>query len=158
MVKPRLAGKRGLYPKQRRFTMRTLITALIILSLFAGILAVTGQEVIDLSTLNMKPTNVPTVNLDVKRTSTATSDQAVLDLSTLNKSPVLSNANMVSITGPAPTTFTPMFAIRNANISTNEANTIFTPFFAIRNSNVSAGAPDTVFTLPVAIGNTNQTA
>jgi hypothetical protein len=138
--------------------MRTLITVLIVISLFAGILAVAGQEVIDLSTLNKKPTDVPTVNLDVKQTSTATSNHAVLDLSTLNKSPVLSNANVVSITGPAPTAFTPMFAIRNANISTNEANTVFTPFFAIRNNNVSAGAPDTVFTLPVAIGNTDQTA
>ena len=138
--------------------MRTLTAVLIVLSLFAGIIAVAGQEVIDLSTLNKKPTNIATINLDVKQTRSATTNQAILDLSTLNKKLVLSNANLVILTGPAPTTITPMFSIRNANLSSSEANTVYTPFFAIRNTNVSANGPDVVFTLPVAIGNADQAA
>ncbi len=137
--------------------MRMLITVLITFLLFTGVLAVTGQDIVDLSTLNKKPTSVTPINLDVKSKGSPTSNMEVLDLSTLNKKPVVSNANVVSITGPSPTTITPMFAIRNANITVSEPGAVYTLPFAIRNANLSAGEPDTIYTLPIAIGYNNET-
>jgi len=66
----------------------------------------------------------------------------VLDLSTLGKKQVTPLANMTMIKGPNPTTVTPMFSIRNANITT-VASTIFTLPQAVGSNEV--------YTPPIAI-------
>lgn len=131
--------------------MKIILTIIVISMLFAGILAAAGADgVIDLSTLGKKSVetiNIPATSLGMSNVPAtqlggATTGQ-VLDLSTLGKKKAESTTPAVMIKGPSPITITPMFAIKNSNITT-EAGTVFTLPQAV-------GANNTVYTAPIAI-------
>lgn len=131
--------------------MKIILTIIVISMLFAGVLAAAGADgVIDLSTLgkksvetiNIPATSLGTSNVPATRLGGATTEQ-VLDLSTLGKKKAESTVPAVTIKGPSPITITPMFAIKNSNITT-EAGTVFTLPQAV-------GANETVYTPPIAI-------
>lgn len=134
--------------------MKILLTVIVISMLFAGVLAAAGADgVLDLSTLGKKNTeainipatslgtsNVPATQLGGKTTTTQTQ---ALDLSTLGRKRAESTVPPVVIKGPSPITVTPMFSIKNSNITT-EAGTVITLPQAV-------GANNTVYTAPIAI-------
>ncbi len=131
--------------------MKIVITIIAVSMLLAGVLIAAGADnVLDLSTLgksNIGTINIPAVSQSmpgVPATSLgANATPQVIDLSTLGKKTVMSTTSALSIKGPVPVTITPMFAIKNQNITT-EANTVFTLPQAV-------GANSTVYTPPIAI-------
>jgi hypothetical protein len=113
--------------------MKAILSALVVLILFASIIVVSGQGPIDLSTLRSKPVMEP---VKLPRLSPALPtypptalggnlDKTVIDLSTLSKKLMIPAVPATLISGPTPITVTPSFAIRNTNI-TGTSNTIFT--------------------------------
>lgn len=131
--------------------MKVTLTIIVVSMLLAGVLVAAGADgVIDLSTLGKK--SMDTVSIPVLSQNMPgllatylgeNSSPQVIDLSTLGKKTVESTAAPVMITGPTPITITPMFAIKNKNITT-EANTVFTLPQAV-------AANSTVYTPPIAI-------
>ncbi|MFB3763921.1 MAG: hypothetical protein ACE14P_01580 [Methanotrichaceae archaeon] len=131
--------------------MKLVLTIIVVSILLAGVLIAAGADnVIDLSTLGRS--NQGTINIPVISQSMASipathlgesATPQVSSLSTLGKPKVESTTSALKINGPSPITITPMFAIKNQNITT-EANTVFT-------LPVAVGANSTVFTLPIAI-------
>jgi hypothetical protein len=124
---------------------------LIVIVLLASV-AVTASaaDVLDLSTLGKKP-SIEAVSLPrlspTMPTIAATSlggnlNSNVLDLSTLGKKALL-NVSTSMIKGPTPVTVTPMFAIKNTNV-TNQAGSVITLPQAI-------SATPSVYTPPIAI-------
>lgn len=128
--------------------MRLILTIFVVLVLLTGMSNAAG--VLDLSTLN-KNTTKQTITLpQVSPTMPTIAPTAlggkvetnVLDLSTLGKK-VQSKVSATLIKGPTPITVTPMFSVKNTNVTT-EANTVFTLPQAI-------SANPTVYTPPIAI-------
>jgi len=124
---------------------------LIVSVLLAGVLAsASAADVLDLSTLNKKP-SLQTIALPQLSATMPTIpptalggkvSKEVVNLSTLGKkTQTLANAAMIR--GSNPITFTPMFAVKNANV-TNQAGTVFTLPQAI-------SANPRVVTPPIAI-------
>lgn len=131
--------------------MKLILTIIVVTVLLAGVIAMaSAADVLDLSTLNKK-TSVPAISLPqvspnmptVAPTALGGNVKSnVLDLSTLGKKAHL-NVTTTMIKGPAPVTITPMFAVKNANV-TNLAGAVYTLPQAI-----SANA--SVYTPPIAI-------
>ena len=131
--------------------MKLVLTIIVVSMLLAGVLIAAGENnVLDLSTLGKNSLgtiafpvisqNMP--NVPVTHLGENTTPQ-VSDLSTLGKPKVESTGAPIMIKGPSPVTITPMFSIKNQNI-TSEANTVFTLPQAI-------SANSTVYTPPIAI-------
>lgn len=131
--------------------MKLILTVFVITVLLASV-AVTASaaDVLDLSTLGKKPSleavslpqlspTMPTIAPTALGGSSRTD---VLDLSTLGKK-AQTDVSATMIKGASPVTITPMFAIKNANV-TNQAATVFTLPQAI-------SANPTVYTPPIAI-------
>lgn len=131
--------------------MKATLTIIVVSMLLAGVLVAAGAEgVLDLSTLGKKSIdtiNIPMVSQNMPSVpATSLGESAapqVIDLSTLGKKKVESTIAPLIIKGSAPITITPMFAIKNQNVTT-EANTVFTLPQAI-------AANNTVYTPPIAI-------
>ena len=131
--------------------MKVTLTIIVVSMILAGVLVAAGADgVIDLSTLGKK--SMDTVSIPVLSQNMPgilatylgeNSSPQVIDLSTLGKKTVESTTPPIMITGPTPTTFTPMFAIKNQNVTT-QANTVFT-------LPVAVAANSTVYTPPIAI-------
>ena len=124
---------------------------LIVSVLLAGVLAsASAADVLDLSTLNKKPSLQAVALPQLTATMPTTPPTAlggkvnkeVVNLSTLGKK-TQTRADATMIRGSNPITFTPMFAVKNANV-TNQAGTVFTLPQAI-------SAHPRVFTPPIAI-------
>jgi hypothetical protein len=131
--------------------MKLILTLFVVTVLLASV-AVTASaaDVLDLSTLGKKP-NIEAVSLPrLSPTMPTIAPTAlggnlngnVLDLSTLGKKALL-NVNATVIKGAAPITVTPMFAVKNTNV-TNQAGSVFTLPQAI-------SATPSVYTPPIAI-------
>ena len=129
-----------------------LILSVIVVSVFlAGVMSLaSAADVLDLSTLNKKPIletialpqvspNMPTI---APIALAGDEKKEVLDLSTLGRKAEL-NVSATLIKGANPVTITPMFAVKNTNVTTR-AGTVFTLPLAI-----SANA--SVYTPPIAI-------
>jgi hypothetical protein len=131
--------------------MKLILTVFVITVLLAGTaIMASAADVQELSTLGKKPSieaiSLPKVSATMP-TIAPTSlggnvKKDVLDLSTLNRKASL-GLSATMIKGATPVTFTPMFAVKNAN-STNVAGAVYTLPQA-----VSANA--TVYTPPFAI-------
>ncbi|HOV51344.1 MAG: hypothetical protein A4E44_00367 [Methanosaeta sp. PtaB.Bin018] len=128
--------------------MKLILTIFVVLVLLAG--ASNAAGVLDLSTLNKNTTKQtialpqvsPTMPTIAPTTLGGNVESNVLDLSSLGKK-VESKVSATLIKGPTPITVTPMFSVKNTNVTT-EAGTVFTLPQAI-----SANA--TVYTPPIAI-------
>ena len=131
--------------------MKLILTLFVVTVLLASV-AVTASaaDVLDLSTLGKKP-SIEAVSLPrlspTMPTIAATSlggnlNSNVLDLSTLGKKALL-NVNTTMIKDASPFTITPMFAIKNTNV-TNQAGSVITLPQAI-------SANPSVYTPPIAI-------
>ncbi len=114
--------------------MKLILTVFVASALLASVLATASAEgVLDLSTLGkntaQQPTALPQVSPTMPATAPATLGGGmktdVLDLSTLGKKQLKPSIPATSIKGPNPVTVTPMFSIRNANI-TAAASTVYT--------------------------------
>jgi len=125
---------------ERRLKMKAFLIVLVVSVLFAGVVAsASAQDVLDLSTLGKKQT---TASVSASALG-GNVDTEVLDLSTLGKKALLPDVNTTMIKGATPVTITPMFAIKNMNITT-EANTVFS-------LPQTVAANPGVYTLPIAI-------
>jgi len=131
--------------------MKLILTVFVITVLLAcAAVTASAADVLDLSTLGKKP-SIEAVSLpQLSPTMPTIAPTAlggnlksnVLDLSTLGKKTQL-DAAATMIKGASPVTITPMFAVKNTNL-TNQAATVFTLPQAI-----SASA--SVYTPPIAI-------
>jgi hypothetical protein len=131
--------------------MKSILIVIVVSVLMAGVMATaSATDVLDLSTLNKKPVletiALPQVSPNmpsVAPTALAGDEKKeVLDLSTLGKKAKL-NVSATLITGANPITVTPMFAVKNTNLTT-KAGTVFTLPLAI-------SAKASVYTPPIAI-------
>jgi hypothetical protein len=131
--------------------MKSILTVIVVSVLIAGVMAAaSAEDVLDLSTLNKKPVletiALPQVSPNMPSISptalAGNEKKEVLDLSTLGKK-AKSAVSATQITGANPVTITPMFSVRNTNMTTI-ASTVFTLPLAI-----SANA--SVYTPPIAI-------
>jgi len=128
--------------------MKLILTIFVVLVLLAGVSNAVG--VLDLSTLNKNTTKQtialpqvsPTMPTIAPTNLGGNVESNVLDLSTLGKK-VQSKVSATLIKGPTPITVTPMFSVKNTNVTT-EAGTVFTLPQAI-------SANPTVYTPPIAI-------
>ena len=147
----RIKARYARVPGEWRLIMKATLTIIVISMLLAGMLVAAGADgVLDLSTLGKKSIdtiNIPMISQNMPSVpATSLGENAtpqVIDLSTLGKKIAESTVAPVVIKGAAPITITPMFAIKNQNI-TSEANTVFTLPQAI-------AANSTVYTPPIAI-------
>jgi hypothetical protein len=131
--------------------MKSILTVIVVSVLMAGVMATaSATDVLDLSTLNKKPAletiALPQVSPNMPSISptalAGNENKEVLVLSTLGRKAKL-NVSPTMITGANPVTITPMFSVKNANVTT-KAGTVFTLPLA-----VSANA--SVYTPPIAI-------
>jgi hypothetical protein len=131
--------------------MKLILTVFVVTVLLAcAAVTASAADVIALSTLGNKPSleavSLPQVSPTMPTVApTPLGDNLtgnVLDLSTLGKKAQLDTTATV-IKGASPVTITPMFAVKNADV-TNQAGTVFTLPQAI-----SASA--SVYTPPIAI-------
>jgi hypothetical protein len=131
--------------------MKLILTVFVVTVLLAcAAVTASAADVIELSTLGNKPSleavSLPQVSPTMPTIApTPLGDNLtsnVLDLSTLGKKAQLDTTATV-IKGASPVTITPMFAVKNADV-TNQAGTVFTLPQAI-----SASA--SVYTPPIAI-------
>ncbi len=135
--------------------MKVKITLIVLLMFMAGLQMASASDVMDLSTLGKKPVIDPVALPRISSTMPTSAGQAApayipLDLSTLGKvnKPVI---DPTVIKGPTPITITPMFSIRNGNI-TSGSNTVVTPAHALRGPDINYLTPrTTVYTPPIAI-------
>jgi hypothetical protein len=131
--------------------MKLILTLFVVTILLASV-AVTASaaDVLELSTLGKKtsveavtlPKLSPTMPTIAPTTLGGKQNTEVLDLSTLGKK-AQANANVSMIKGATPVTVTPMFSVKNGNV-TNQAGSVFTLPQAV------AAAPS-VYTPPIAI-------
>ena len=131
--------------------MKLILTVIVVSVFLAGVMSLaSAADVLDLSTLNKKPIletialpqvspNMPTI---APIALAGDEKKEVLDLSTLGRKAEL-NVSATLIKGANPVTITPMFAVKNTNVTTR-AGTVFTLPLAI-----SANA--SVYTPPIAI-------
>jgi hypothetical protein len=131
--------------------MKLILTVFAITVLLASV-AVTASaaDVLDLSTLGKKPSREPVSLPQLSPTMPTIAPTAlggssrvdVLDLSTLGKK-AQTDVSATMIKGASPVTVTPMFAVKNTNL-TNQAGSVFTLPQAI-------SANPSVYTPPIAI-------
>jgi hypothetical protein len=131
--------------------MKLILTLFVVTVILASV-AVTASaaDVLDLSTLGKKPATEavslprlsPTMPTIAPTALGGKQNSNVLDLSTLGKK-AQANANVSMIKGATPVTVTPMFAVKNGNV-TNQAGSVFTLPQAI-------SATPSVYTPPIAI-------
>ena len=131
--------------------MKLILTVFVITVLLASV-AVTASaaDVLDLSTLGKKPSREPVSLPQLSPTMPTIAPTAlggssrvdVLDLSTLGKK-AQTDVSATMIKGASPVTVTPMFAVKNTNL-TNQAGSVFTLPQAI-------SANPSVYTPPIAI-------
>jgi hypothetical protein len=130
--------------------MKLILTLFVVTVLLASVaITASAVDVLDLSTLGKKP-NIEAVSLPrlsptmptIAPTALGGLKGNVLDLSTLGKKALL-NVNTTVIKGAAPITVTPMFAVKNTNV-TNQAGSVITLPQAI-------SANPSVYTPPIAI-------
>jgi hypothetical protein len=131
--------------------MKLILTLFVVTILLASVaITASAADVMDLSTLGKKPVveavtlprlspTMPTIAPTALGGKIKTD---VLDLSTLGRKAQV-NANVSMIKGAAPVTVTPMFSVKNSNV-TNQAGSVFTLPQAV------AAAPS-VYTPPIAI-------
>ena len=134
--------------------MKLILTLFVVTVLLASV-AVTANaaDVLDLSTLGKKPATEavslprlsPTMPTIAPTALGGNLKSNVLDLSTLGKK-AQANANASMIKSASPVTVTPMFSVKNGNM-TNQAGSVFTLPQAI-------SATPSVYTLPQAISAT----
>jgi hypothetical protein len=131
--------------------MKLILTVFVVLAILASVLATASAEgVLDLSTLNkntaLQATTLPQVSPAMPTTAPVTlggnERTDVIDLSTLGKKQLTPSVAATVIKGSNPVTVTPMFSIRNTNITT-AANTVYTLPQAV--------GGNIVFTPPIAI-------
>jgi len=135
--------------------MKVKITLTVLLLFMAGLYVASASDVLDLSTLGKKPVIDPVSLPRVSSTMPTSTGQAAtayvpLDLSTLGKvnKPKI---DPLVIQGSTPITVTPMFSIRNGNISSG-TNTVVTPAHALAGPEINYLTPQTtVYTPPIAI-------
>ncbi len=131
--------------------MKVTLMVIAVLMLLAGILIAAGADnVLDLSTLgknNLGTITIPVTSQNMPSVPVThlgeSATPEVSNLSTLGKPKVESTTPAKQITGPSPVTITPMFAIKNQNI-TSQANIVFTLPLAVSSNS-------TVYTPPIAI-------
>jgi len=131
--------------------MKLILTLFVVTVLLASV-AVTASaaDVLDLSTLGKKPSMEavslprlsPTMPTIAPTTLGGNLKSNVLDLSTLGKKALL-NVSTTMIKGASPVTITPMFSVKNGNV-TNQAGSVITLPQAI-------SAAPSVYTPPIAI-------
>jgi len=131
--------------------MKLILTVFVVAVLLASVaITASAADVLDLSTLGKKP-SIEAVSLPKVSPAMPTIapnalggnlNSNVLDLSTLGKKAQL-DANATMIKGASPITITPMFAVKNADV-TNQAGSVFTLPQAI-------SANPSVYTPPIAI-------
>ncbi len=131
--------------------MKLILTLFVVTVLLASV-AVTASaaDVLDLSTLGKKPSTEavslprlsPTMPTIAPTALGGNLESSVLDLSTLGNKAQL-NEGTTMIKGASPVTITPMFAVKNTNV-TNQAGSVFTLPQAI-------SANPGVYTPPIAI-------
>jgi hypothetical protein len=131
--------------------MKLILTLFVVTVLLASV-AVTASaaDVLDLSTLGKKPSMEavslprlsPTMPTIAPTTLGGNLKSNVLDLSTLGKKALL-NVSTSIIKSASPVTITPMFSVKNGNV-TNQAGSVFTLPQAI-------SAAPSVYTPPIAI-------
>ena len=131
--------------------MKLILTVFVITVLLASV-AVTASaaDVLDLSTLGKKPSREPVSLPQLSPTMPTIAPTAlggssrtdVLDLSTLGKK-AQTDVSATNIKGASPVTITPMFAVKNPDV-TNQAGSVFTLSQAI-------SANPSVYTPPIAI-------
>ncbi len=132
--------------------MKLILTVFVVSMLLAGVVvSASAAGVLELSTLNKKTTQQQPIALPQLSPTMPTIaptalggkvNSNVLDLSTLGKK-AEANVAATSIKGASPITVTPMFAVKNTNV-TGVAGTVFTLPLAI-------GANASVYTPPIAI-------
>lgn len=131
--------------------MKLILTVIVVLAILASVLATANAEgVLDLSTLGkntgQQATALPQVSPAMPTTAAVTlggnEKTDVIDLSTLGKKQLTPSVNATVIKGSNHVTVTPMFSIRNANITTM-ANTVYTLPQAVGSNRV--------YTPPIAI-------
>jgi hypothetical protein len=131
--------------------MKLILSVLVVTALLAStVLTVSAADILDLSTLNKKPSieplSLPRVSPNMP-TSAATAlggnvKSDVLDLSTLGKKAQL-NLTTTMIKGASAITVTPMFAVKNEKAD-NQAGSVYTLPQAISSGTI-------VYTPPIAI-------
>jgi hypothetical protein len=131
--------------------MKLILTLFVVTVLLASVAATaSAADVLDLSTLGKKPSMEavslpklsPTMPTIAPTTLGGNLNSNVLDLSTLGKKALL-NVSTSMIKGPTPVTVTPMFSVKNGNV-TNQAGSVYTLPQAI-------SAAPSVYTPPIAI-------
>ncbi len=131
--------------------MKLILTVFVVSAILASVLATASAEgVLDLSTLGKNTAQqamaLPQVSPAMPTTAPVTlggkARTDVLDLSTLGKKQLTPSVAGTVIKGSNPVTVTPMFAIRNTNITT-VANTVYTLPQAVGSNGV--------YTPPIAI-------
>jgi hypothetical protein len=131
--------------------MKLILTVFVVSAILAGVLATASAEgVLDLSTLSkntaQQATALPQVSPAMPTTAAVTLGGNVntnaLDLSTLGKKQLTPSVPATVIKGSNPVTITPMFSIRNTNI-TSVADTVYTLPQAVGSNGV--------YTPPIAI-------
>jgi len=131
--------------------MKLILTIFAVSVLLAGALATASAAgVLDLSTINKNTTQQvlvlpqlsPTMPTIAAKSLGGEIQSNVLDLSTLGKKPS-TNVAATLIKGATPITITPMFAVKNANV-TGQAGSVFTLPQAV-------AANASVYTPPIAI-------
>jgi hypothetical protein len=131
--------------------MKLILTVFVVTVLLASVaITASAADVLDLSTLGKKP-SIEAVSLPrlsptmptIAPTSLGGNLKSnVLDLSTLGRKALL-NVSTTMIKGASPVTITPMFAVKNGNV-TNQAGSVYTLPQAI-------SAAPSVYTPPIAI-------
>jgi hypothetical protein len=131
--------------------MKLILTLFVVTVILASVVVTaSAADVLDLSTLGKKPAieavSLPRLSPTMPTIApTALGGKLksdVLDLSTLGKK-AQANANVSMIKGASPITVTPMFSVKNGNV-TNQAGSVFTLPQAI-------SAAPSVYTPPIAI-------
>jgi hypothetical protein len=131
--------------------MKLILTVFVVTVLLASVaITASAADVLDLSTLGKKPSIEavslprlsPTMPTIAPTTLGGNLNSNVLDLSTLGRKALL-NVSTSMIKGASPVTVTPMFAVKNGNV-TNQAGSVFTLPQAI-------SAAPSVYTPPIAI-------
>jgi hypothetical protein len=131
--------------------MKLILTVIVVSVFLAGVMSLaSAADVLDLSTLNKKPIletiALPQVSPNMPSIApialAGDEKKDVLDLSTLGRKAEL-NVSATLIKGANPVTITPMFAVKNTNVTT-KAGTVFTLPLAI-------SAKASVYTPPIAI-------
>ena len=132
--------------------MKLILSVFVVSVLLLGVATMANAaDVLDLSTLNKKPVmdvvQLPRLSPTLPTTPATTLggdvNGNVLDLSTLGKKAAL-NVTATNIRGASPITVTPMFAVKNENVS-NQAGSVYTLPQAISSGTIVYTPPFAIF-------------